>query len=362
MKKYLILVVWMVSLFGCFSGSSRQDTADSGQQDKSAVKAKINVNDDGILVKTKTLAYERFEHYVEVSGSIEAVKEAFVSSETNGQIKEILVKEGDRVNQGDLVMVLNSSIIESSIEEVETALRLAAVVYEKRRGLWEKQIGSEIQYLEAKTNKESLENKLKTLRAQLALSSIKAPISGIVDQIAKKEGELAIPGQLLLQIINLKKVYINADVSEAYLSKIKKGDMVLITFSSYPGYTAKTSVQRIGHVINPQNRTFKIQMLLDNADEQLKPNIMAGVQIMINSLEQALVIPSLIVKNDLQGKYIYISAKKDNRLIAKKVYIKTSISNNNQTVVSSGVNAKDQIIVEGYNLVKDGIRIRMESL
>jgi len=336
-----------------------------GQGNESASETLNPEEESGkaLLVAVKKMAYEKFEHFFLANGTVEAVNDAFISSEINGQIKTIHVKEGRRVKQGQLLVSLNSDVIESSIAEVKTGLELAKTVYKKRKGLWDKKIGSEIQYLEAKTNKESLENKLKTLGAQLDMAKIKAPISGIVDGIFKKEGELAAPGFQLIQLVNLKKVYVNADVSEAYLAKINKGDTVEVTFPSYPELTVNAVIHRTGHVVKSQNRTFLVQLLLDNKDEKLKPNMLGLIKMKDFSVDSALAVPSIIIKNDLKGPYLYVveTEEKQGKLLARKIYVEPGMSEGSNTMITQGLEPGQQVIVKGYNLVKNGTEIKIGS-
>ncbi|HPE42732.1 MAG TPA: efflux RND transporter periplasmic adaptor subunit, partial [Bacteroidales bacterium] len=195
-----------------------------------------------------------FNHFFETSGSVEAVEEAFISPEVNGQIKKILVVEGDRVKKGQLLAELNTDIIERNIAEIETALVLAKDVYERQKRLWEQKIGSEVQFLEARNNKENLENKLQTLQAQLDLASITAPIDGIVERVYQKNGELAVPGVQLIHLVNLNELKVRADVSEAYLPVIHSNDSVNLTFPSFPDYKKSLTISRVGNVVNKNNR------------------------------------------------------------------------------------------------------------
>ena len=318
--------------------------------------------DRGVPVVTKSLQPQSFEHFILVNGTVEAVKEAFISPELNGQIKRIHVSEGDIVTAGNLLVSLNSSVIERSIAEVETQLELASTIYAKRKGLWEKKIGSEIQFLEARNQKKSLENKLETLQAQLEMTRIKAPIQGIVDQIASKEGELAAPGQLLIQLVCLDELTINADVSEAYLPNIRKDGPAEVSFPSFPEMKVNTRIHRIGNTINPQNRTFEVQIHLRNEKQLLKPNMLALLKLRDFQSDNALVIPSILIKNDRQGAYVFLMEKGEDEIPrARKVYVKAGMTQGSQTMITEGLSANQMLIVQGYNLVKNGASVRLSS-
>ena len=337
---------------------------ESGSKEGDGAKPTSSTPDTGskLLVSVKNLAYEKFEHFFLANGTLEAVSDAFISPEINGRIKTIHVREGRWVEKGELLVSLNSEVTESGLAEVKSALQLASTVFEKRRDLWDKKIGSEIQFLEAKTNKESLENRLKSLEAQLRMAKIKAPIGGIVDEIFQKEGELAVPGLQLIQLVNLKKVYVNADVSEAYIAKIKKGDPVEVSFPSYPGTMLEGVIHRLGLVVKSQNRTFMVQVLLDNADEKLKPNMVAVLKIKDFSAEAALVVPSIIIKNDMQGSYLYVAEGPEGQAKARKIYVTPGISEGSNTMITAGLEPGLQVIIQGYNLAKNGMDVKVEKV
>ncbi|MCD4731891.1 MAG: efflux RND transporter periplasmic adaptor subunit [Bacteroidales bacterium] len=310
----------------------------------------------GTPVSIKELAFEEFNHYIEVNGVVEAINAAYISPEINGQIKEIYVEEGQYVKKGQLLIKINSSVIESTLKEVETSLELAITVYEKQKQLWEKNIGSELDYLQAKNNKESLESRLETLQAQIDMAMVKAPIDGIVDEVFVKDGELAIPGMQMIQLVNLNNLYVNADVSEAYITKVKKGEMVVLEFPSYPDINMNVPVHRIGNVVKSANRTFKVQLKIKNENDQIKPNVLARIKINDYTTENALLVSSLIVKQDLKGSYVFV-ANADNT--AKKAYIETGMSYMDLTMVTTGLSVGDRVIVKGYNQVSNGSKLEI---
>ena len=374
MKKLSILILVLI-VAGCGSGDqaakiqeeikSKKDqimTLNAEVRELERELAEIQEEDPDkykTLVVTRELKYRPFKHYFEAHGSVESVTEAFISPEVNGQIKQIKVREGERVQKGQLLIVLNTSVTENTIEEVKTSLQLATTVYEKQKRLWDQQIGSEIQYLEAKNNKEALESRLNTLEAQLEMSYIRSPIIGIVDEIFNKEGELAIPGMRLMQIVNLSELFVNAEISEAYLPRIKKGDIVQLTFPSYPDIKMEVPVERVGNVINPQNRSFTLQLRISNREEKLKPNTLSVIKINDYSTDGALVVPTIILKKDIKGTYMYIAAMDQDGYRARKVYVETGMSYQDESIIVKGLEPGQLIITKGYNMVSDGSPIKM---
>ena len=315
--------------------------------------------DGGIAVAVQVIKSEPFNHFIEVSGTAEAVNSAYISPEINGQVKEVLVTEGQTVQKGQLLIKLSSSVTENSINEVKTSLELARTVYEKQKQLWDKNIGSEMDYLQAKNNVESLESRLETLKSQLDMAELRAPISGIIDDIAVKKGEMASPGLQIIQLVNLESLYINADVSEAYITSVKEGEKVLLEFPSYPEISMEVPVYRIGNIIKEANRTFKLQLKIKNEGNLIKPNILAKIKINDYSVEESVLLPSIIIKQDMQGSYVY-TVDPENQT-ARKVYIETGRSYLDITSVASGLAPGDKVIVNGYNQVSTGTKVKFSN-
>ena len=300
-----------------------------------------------------------FARYFEVTGVMEALKNAFISPEINGQIQMINVDRGSRVKKGDLILKLNTDVTRKSMEEIETNLELAKRIFTKQQELWEQNIGSELQYLEAKNAMESLEARLATLQKQLEMAHVSAPFNGIIDDIMVKEGELASPGIPLVHLVNLSGMRVSANVSEAYLSSVSKGDLVELRFPAYPELVMKAAVTRLGEVINPQTRTFTLEVELKNRGEKLKPNMLTSVRIQDYRNDNALVVPSSILRQDFNGTFLFKVVEVDGTSIAKKVYVKRGITVQDQTMITEGLSAGDLVITRGFNLVVDGTRLRI---
>ncbi len=373
MKKILFILV-IAFLTGCASSDNDQTKREelkSLNTELLSIQTRINQIEKelgnniaaeksmAVPVAVKELQVESFNHYFEVSGAIEAAKSAFISPEINGQIEKIYVEEGQRVKKGDMLAKLNTSVLESTISGIKTGLNLAIVVFDKQQKLWDKNIGSEIDYLTAKNAKEGLEDQLATLNAQLQLAFVKAPFDGIIDNISQKQGDLASPGMQLMQLVNLEKIYINADVAETYLPVIKKGDRVDLSFPVFPEIKLKEPIYQISNIIHPQNRTVKMQLRINNKKEMLKPNGLAIIRINDFSSNEALVVPSIVIKQDMTGSFLYIAKQENGKWIAKKRYVKTGVSHLDQSLITEGVVIGERVIVEGYNQVSDGSVIKI---
>jgi RND family efflux transporter MFP subunit len=312
-----------------------------------------------IPVSTMVVKPEKFAHYFEATGELESIDEAYISPEVIGQIVTVLVKEGQIVKKGQVLARLNTLVIEKNMQEVKDQLNLAETIFNKQSALWDKNIGSERQFLEAKNNFESLKNKLETMKAQYDYYILKSPINGIVETISLKEGEMASPGLQFMHVVNIDELYVTAQISETYLPVIVKGEEVDITFPTFPGMQFTRPVYRTGNVINQENRTFLVQVKLDNPTGKLKPNMLANLEINDYTDPQALVIPSILIRNDLQGRFIYLAEKKDADMIAHKIYITTGKSYLDKTEVLSGLTAGDVLVNNGYNNVSDGVVINV---
>lgn len=308
-------------------------------------------------VTIDTVASKTFEHFFEVHGNVEVENNAALFAEAPGTIKKIHVKEGQSVKKGDLIISLDAGPMESGIKELEKGYELAKTVYEKQSKLWEQKIGSEIQYLEAKTNKESLQQKLKTMNEQLDMYKIRAPFAGTVDDIIGKVGEAAAPGFPVARVLNLDKIYLESTVSEKYLGSVKEGGYVEVNFPSV-GETVSAKITRTGNFINPANRTFTVRVELSNPGGKYKPNQLAVMKIRDFKADDALVVPSKIIQQDRKGQdYIFTVVKNDNGLDVVKrldLTVNDQLSYKGETMILTGVSAKQIFIDKGAKSVQEG--------
>jgi len=313
-----------------------------------------------VPVTVKAMDPQPFEHYIEITGKLEAEADAFISPEMNGQIDRIYVREGQYASKGQLLLSLNTSITESSIQEVKTGLELASKLHEKQEELWEQKIGSEMQYLEAKNAKEQAEARLATLEAQLDMARVKAPFSGIVETIMLKEGELAAPGMQVIQMVSLNNLKLYGNISERYMTSIHKGDMVIVTFPDVEGLNVEVPIHRVGNVIDNASRTFRIEMKINNRQKTLKPNMYSTIQVNDFKTTSTFVVPSVAIKQDINGSYLYVASREEGELKARKRYVEMGLSFKDQTMIKEGISQGEEVIVKGFAQVSDGVTISVK--
>src|SRR5690606_18584481 len=256
---------------------------------------------------------------------------------------------------GQTLMVINADLIKKNIAEVETRLELAQTTFERQERLWKQNIGSEMQFLQAKNNRDALKNSLQTLQEQLDKTIIKAPFSGVVDAIFTKQGEMVSPGVPVLRLVNLNTMYLKSDVSENYINNIKVGDSVKVSFPSLSGETMFAQISRIGQFVDPNNRTFVIQVDLPNKNGILKPNLLAEISILDFKMDSAIVLPNSLIMQGTGGtEYVFITEKEGNITKAKKQLIKTGMSYNNEILVFNGLSEKAEVVNKGARSLEDG--------
>ncbi len=316
----------------------------------------LNQKEGIINVVTTDVKQDLYEHFVDVTGQVKADQNILISPEAAGKIISIEVKEGDKVKKGQVLARLNTEMTQRSLAQVEVNLQLATTTYERQADLWQQNIGSEMEYLQAKSNKEALEQQKESLVAQLDMAIVRAPINGVVDDVIQKQGEMAGPQLPFARLVNIENVYITADVSEIYLQQIKAGDQVAIEFPVI-NKNLDAKVYRTSSVIDQGSRTFRVRIDLMNRDGAIKPNMLGVLKLRTFADENAMIVPSILVKKDFSGEFIFVAEDIEGQLRAKKRYIKTGIKDNNNTLVTEGLNVGDKVITKGYAQVVDGSAI-----
>jgi membrane fusion protein, multidrug efflux system len=321
-------------------------------QEISLIEEKISILDTNITesVKLVTTIHPRkkdFRHFVTIQGSVQSDDIVNASSEISGRITKLLTDEGKYVQKDELIATIDVESVVKQIAEVETSLALANDVYERQARLWEQKIGSEIQYLQAKNNKERLEKSLETLQFQLTKANVYAPISGAVDKVFLKEGELAAPGAPVVQILSTSRLKVVADAPENLLRSIKPGDRVEVVFPALQD-TVMAKINLLGRQIDAANRTFGIEMQVSNRSGLLKPNLLAEIRVNDFTEKDVFVVPLELVQQEVGGRdFIMIKSADGDQWRAEKLYIETGDSYGSEIVIKSGLKEDHELIMTG---------------
>jgi len=298
---------------------------------------------------------ESFKSYLEVQGRVDFDQNATVGARAAGSLTSIRVQRGDRVSKGQVLATIDASILDANAAELRTRMDLAKTVYEKQAGLWKQQIGTEIQYLQAKNNYEALQRNLATLNQQRSLYNVVAPFAGSVDEVLPKLGEITAPGSPVVRLTSGSGGKILADVSEAYGNSIKAGDNAIVTIPDLGGEEIPATVRVVSRSINATSRTFTVELRLKGSKAaDLRPNMVATVRIQNYDRQNATVIPVDLVQKDEQNSYVYVVGQEGGKKVAKKRIIKTGNTYNGKVEVTSGLTANDQVISAGYQNLNEG--------
>ncbi len=386
MKKSLFLLILLATLVSC-GGDTKSVDAIISSDNMEAVKTKraelnkqqrdLKADIDKLneyidthekkerpaLITAEVINDTIFKHFVEVQGNVHTDQNVVLNAEYSGILTNVYVKAGQRVSKGQRLAKIDDGGMSSQVAQQEAQMALAQTTFERQKRLWDQKIGSEIQYLQAKTNYEASKNVTQQFRSQLAKTVITAPFSGVVDEIISDPGQVVVPGQTpIIRLVNLSDMYVKASIPETYLKNIKKGTQVKVKLASINEEFTGT-VRQVSNYINPNNRSFDIQIEIPNKDGLVKPNLIATVKVNDYSSENAITVPENILQENAAGEtiaYLYQPVN-DSVGVAKRVILETGLSYENHTEVKSGLKKGDTIIKEGAKTLRDGQKVTIKN-
>lgn len=318
-----------------------------------------DTNEKLALITTFPAKDTLFNHYIELQATVQTKENLMLNAEYGGILQQLFVKEGQKVSKGQTLGRIDDGGLSSQLAQMETQAALAKTTFERQQNLWNQKIGSEIQYLQAKTNYNAQLKALGQMRAQIAKTVIRAPFSGTIDEIVSERGSVVGPGTPILRIVSLGNMYLEAEVPEKNIGTIKKGSDVIVNFPVL-GETLNTKVTQVSNYINPENRSFNIQIAVPNKNGNIKPNLSSKIQIKDYSNAKAITVPTSIISENADGEqYLYIAQNpdKDGNAIAKRVIVKVGLSQGELVEITDGIKDGDLIISEGARSVKDGQKV-----
>ncbi|WP_422090164.1 efflux RND transporter periplasmic adaptor subunit [Tenacibaculum ovolyticum] len=333
------------------------------------------------LITTIVTKEEVFNHYLELQGNVKTKQNVLVYPEMPGILRRVYVKEGQRVAKGQLLATIDDGGLSQQIAQLKIQEQLSKTTYERQKRLWDQKIGSEIQFLQAKASYEAQTNAVKQLKRQQGKSVVRAPFSGVIDDVMKEPGTVLAPGQgsEIFRVVNLNNMYIEAEVPESYIKNVTKGKKVEVFFPVL-GKTVEAKIRQVGNFINPSNRAFKVEIYVPNKSGDIKPNLTARLKINDYTSEKAILIPQSIISENAEGEqYVYlVGDKKENKYAtANKTIIETGktqgdvieVLNTKTITKKNGVsevllkpmNAGFEVISEGARSVNDGQKVEIKN-
>lgn len=324
-----------------------------------AALATLNVKKEEALVSVMTLKDTLFNHYLDIQGSVNTKENMLIQPEIPGTLIALNVKAGQRVSKGQVLGRVDDGGSSQQVASLETQYQLAKTTFERQKNLWNQKIGSEIQYLQAQTQMLSLQRSVAQAKAMLAKTVIRAPFSGTIDEVFVERGQVVAAGpQGLMRIVNLNNMYVSTSVPESYIGKLKVGTEVDVFLTSL-NKNYKGKVRQVANFINPNNRSFGIEVSIPNPENLLRPNQVAKLKVIDYTAKNAIVVPTNVIQEDGKGnKYVYVATEVNgNTATAKQVIVTLGKSSDNVTEIVSGLSADDIIVTEGVNTISDGMKL-----
>ncbi len=365
--KTTILYITLAAIMVACSTPDKKAELEKLRTEKAGIETKIAALEEE-LAKTDTtkqklidvivmpLTTQTFKTYIEVQGRIDADENVSLSTEMPGTVTKINVKVGDEVTKGQVLAETDARATHQQIADMQNSLDLANQVFQKQKNLWDQKIGTEIQFLQSKNNKESLENKISTMQEQIRMSKIISPISGTIDAVNIKVGQAVAPGLSAINVINFSNLKVKADVSESYAGRVKVGNEVLVLFpDTHDSITSK--VNYASRAINNLTRTFGVEVLLDNSKEY-HPNMVAKLKINdYQSPTPKITVSVKYIQKGTDESFVLVS---ENGKVVKKT-IKISHEYNGLAEVSDGLKEGDLLITDGYDLINEGDNVNVKK-
>lgn len=362
MKKIILIsaVVFLASCGGKPSG--KKSELDALKKQRTELNAKIeklesevgiaaaanDVKDVNVLEVTES----SFQNYLEVQGKIDAEENVQVNPEAPGVVTAVFANIGQNVVKGQVLAQIDDQVLRQNILELQTQLELATTLFERQKNLWNQKIGTEVQYLSSKTQKDAVERRIATLKSQLSMYKIKSPISGSIDAMDLRVGQAVMPGMSGIRVVNANKLTAKAQIAESYASRVNQGDKVQVILPDVPD-TVSTKISFAAKTIDPISRSFNVEIKLPS-NRNYRPNMLAVLKIIDYQNSKALVIPVNAIQKAEVGDYVFISENGK----AKRVNIQTGKISEGRAEIVSGIKAGDKVIVTGMDGLSPGDLIK----
>jgi len=331
--------------------------------DPSSQASEAEANDEFVkVVNVEVLPVEPtdFTAYIRLTGEVEAMNDVVVSAEESGVVERLFVEKGQYVRKDEPIAKIRDRVLRAQVEEAAAAAELAKERFKRQRQLWEEeQIGSEIAYLEAKYQAELQSARYELLHARLERTTIRSPVAGVFDDRYVDVGEMVAPGGQVARIVAIDRLKITGGVAERFAAAVSPGDSAVISIDVLGDETVVGFLRYVGSAVDTRNRTFPIEVVIDNPGRIIKPHMVANVLIANARLEDVIVIPQSAISRTEDGYQVFVAEEASEELLARSRTVRLGPSYENLVVVEEGLSPGDQLVVRGHQLVEAGDRVRI---
>jgi membrane fusion protein (multidrug efflux system) len=371
-KNFLLIILVAATIISCSKTPDEKKRAEleNMKKEQAELKSKITKLEDELakndttkkdklkVVEAAPIVPQTFTHYIEVQAKVEGDEDVTLSTEMPGTVTSVLVQAGDKVSKGQVLATLEDRAIRQQADAMKAQLDMAATMYNRQKNLWDQKIGSEVQFIQARTQKESMEKQYAALQEQWDMTRIKSPINGTVDFVSIKIGSSAAPGFPSIRVVNLSSMKVKAEVAESYISKVNSGNDAIIYFPDLDK-EIKTKLSYSGRAINSLNRTFNVEVRLSPKDGEFHPNQVAVLKIADYTAPNVFVVPVGAVQKSIDGEFVYIAADEKGKTVAKRKTVASGMIYNGLAEIRSGLSPGDKVITIGYQNVIEGDAVKL---
>jgi membrane fusion protein (multidrug efflux system) len=320
--------------------------------------AKTDSTTKAKFVSVTQMTIQPFNHYVEIQGKVDGDEDVNLSPEMPGNVMTVNVHPGDHVTKGQVLATIDDRTLRQNLDAMKAQHEMATIMYNKQKNLWDQKIGSEVQYIQAKTQKDAMDKQYAALEQQWEMTRIKSPINGTIDQVNIKVGQAAVPGIGVIRVVNLSKLKVKGEVAESYISKVKKGADVVIYFPDTKK-EVKSKLNYSGQVINSLNRTFNVEVELDEKSGDYHPNQIAILKIADYSSPKTFVVPVGAVQKSSDGEFVYVTQLEGGKEVVKRKIVSSGLTYNGQAEIKKGLAEGDKVITTGFQNVIEGDIVKL---
>jgi membrane fusion protein, multidrug efflux system len=296
-----------------------------------------------------------FSQVVRIVGTVTAERDVVISAEEGGTVRELLVRQGERVRPGQPLLRLDAGVLRAQLEQAVSQAELAEETWTRQRRLWEdEQVGTEMAYLQAKYNARTARAQARVLAERYERTTVRAPIGGVLDDRMVEVGSMVSPGSPVARILDVETVKVVGGVPERYAGEIQKGDEVVVTLDRLSGRDFTGIVDFVSAAVDRSNRTFTVEVAVANTGLTLKPGMVANVEIARERVEDALVVPRHAVLRREDGYLVYVAVPTREGWRAEARGVVPGGTRGDEVLITAGLEAREQVIVVGQQRVTHG--------